>query len=298
MGFREIAAFVVLAAVWGASFLFMRIALPALGPFPLMALRVLLAAVLLYGVGVLFGEPLTTAARLPQIATLGAISAAAPFALWGIAELTLTAATGSIINATTPFFTALCARIWLGERLGRLSAIGAAIAFVGVIIVVGGASLALDRATIVSVCAAFFAAACYGAAGVYAKKAVPTVPSFSLAIGQKAAAGVLLLPVALIRLPRVLPSMNVVLAVLGIAILSTALAYLLYFYLLESVGPTMTQSVTFLVPVFGVLWGALFLHEGIGAPTLCGFAAILLGVAFLFKERGITAADRTKSVKL
>jgi drug/metabolite transporter (DMT)-like permease len=139
----------------------------------------------------------------------------------------------------------------------------------------------LSPIVLLSVGASLAAALSYGFGGVYAKRAFSGLPPLTMAIGQQAGAGLLLLPPAAVSLPGKAPPFAVVLSVLALALLSTALAYLLYFRLITSVGPTSTLTVTFLVPVFGLLFGALFLNEPVGAGMLVGLGVILSSVALV-----------------
>ncbi len=152
---------------------------------------------------------------------------------------------------------------------------------VGVALVVGWTPVALSPVVLLSIGASLAAALSYGFGGVYAKRAFSGLPPLGMSIGQQAAAGLLLLPPSAVSLPGETPSSAVVLSVLSLALLSTALAYLLYFRLITSVGPTSTLTVTFLVPVFGLLFGALFLGEPVGAGMLVGLGVILSSVALV-----------------
>jgi drug/metabolite transporter (DMT)-like permease len=134
---------------------------------------------------------------------------------------------------------------------------------------------------ILSVGASLLAAFSYAVAAVYARRAFTGAPPLTLAVGQQTAAAAMLLPLSVASLPREVPAPAVVVCVLGLALLSTAVAYLLYFYLIENVSPTRTSTVTFLVPVFGVLFGVALLGEPFGPGTLAGMGIILLGVALV-----------------
>jgi len=278
---RDLGALLLLAALWGGSFLFIRLAAPALGPLALMDLRVLLAggALLVYA---------AIARRLPawrswwrRYLILGALNAAAPFTLIATAELRLTASLAAILNATTPLFTALVAAVWLKERVTAPKAAGLALGVVGVAVLVGWSPLPPSGAVLLSVGASLLAALFYGLGGVYAKVAFGGVPPLALTIGQQMGASVCLLPFAALTLPAIRPAPGVLAAVVALALLCTSLGYLLYFHLIRSVGPTKTLSVTFLVPVFGLLWSTLFLREPVGAGTVAGLAIILASVTLV-----------------
>lgn len=173
--------------------------------------------------------------------------------------------------------------------------VGLMLGVAGVAVLVGWNSQPMSRVMVLSVCASLGAALAYGLGGVYAKRAFSGVPSLTMAVGQQAAAAAILLPLAAATLPGEPPSLNVVFSVLALALLSTALAYLLYFRLITNVGPTKTLSVTFLVPVFGVLFGVLFLDEPFGPGTLAGMGIILAGVALVTGVRLAIPGIRPKS---
>lgn len=278
---REVGMLVVLAALWGGSFLFIRVAVPVLGPFALIAARVLLAGVALLAYAHIAGHRPALRARWRDFLALGALNAALPFTLIAAAELRLPASLAAILNATTPLFAAVIATRWTGEPLPRGKRIGLALGVLGVAVLVGWSPLTLDGRTVLAVGASLLAALCYALGGVYAAERFRATPPLTLAIGQQLAAGLLLLTPAAFTLPPARPAPAVALAVAALALLSTALGYLLYFALIARVGPTNTLSVTFLVPAFGLLWGALFLGEAVGTGTMVGLALVLLSVTLI-----------------
>lgn len=281
MRIKDIGALLLLAALWGGSFLFMRIAVPVFGPFVLAELRVALAggALLVYAAASRALPALRTQAK--QFLILGALNAAIPYTLIATAELHLTASLAAILNATTPLFTAVVAAVWLKDRLGAKKRIGLVLGIVGVAILVDWSPLPFGTVVALSIAASLAASLSYGLAGVFSKAAFTGVPPLALAIGQQVGASALLLPFALpaaVVAPPSRPSLAVVCTVLALAVLSTSLAYLLYFYLIVNVGPMGAVSVTFLIPVFGVLWSALFLHERLRVGTIIGLVVILASV--------------------
>jgi drug/metabolite transporter (DMT)-like permease len=280
MNAREFGALILLGALWGASFLFIRVAVPALGPFVLMELRVGLAALALTLYAAMLARTPELRTRWKQFLTIGAVNAAIPFSLIAIAEINLTASLAAILNSTTALFAPLVAA-WIGESLATRQVVGLVSGIVGVAVLVGWDPIPLNAAVLLSVMAMLVASLSYALGGVYAKRTFAGVPSMTLAIGQQAAAAAILLPLALATLPGELPSPAVALSVLGLALLCTAAAYLLYFYLIRSVGPTKTLTVTFLIPVFGLLFGVLLLGEPVGIGTLTGLGVILASVALV-----------------
>src|SRR5690606_10815540 len=278
---RELAAFVLLSALWGGSFIFIRVAVPDLGPIPLMAGRVSIAAVALGLVDVVLRRRLQLGNYWRGLLVLGSVNAAIPFSFIAAAELHLTASLASILNATVPMFAAVVSAIWLKDRLSGKQVVGLFLGLVGVGVLVGWSPLPLDLRTILSVAAMFGAALCYALGTVYARKNMASAPTFTLAIGQQASAALWLLVPAVWLTPTVTLSADALWALLGLGLLSTALAYLLYFFLLARVGPTKTVSVTYLVPVFGVIWGATFLREPITAGMIAGLAIIAFSLVLV-----------------
>lgn len=281
MSAKDLGALVLLGMLWGGSFLFIRVAVPVLGPFVLVELRVGLAALALVLYAVAVGRVPKLRGRWREFVIIGALNAALPFSLISAAEIELTASLAAILNSTTVLFTSLVAAAWMGERLTKGRVGGVILGIAGVAVLVGWDPVALNGPVLLSVGAMLCGSLCYGLGAVYTKRTFVGVPSTALAIGQQAAAAAILLPLAAVSPPAEAPPLVVVLSVLGLALLSTAVAYLLYFYLISSVGPTKTSTVTFLVPVFGLLLGVLLLDEPVGAGTLAGLGIILLSVALV-----------------
>lgn len=278
---RESGTLVLLAALWGASFLFIRIASPVLGPLVLVDLRVLTAGLVLVGVAAVRRRRLDLGALWRAYLRLGANNAAIPFALVAVAALRLPASMLATLNAAIPLFTALVAAVWLGERLTGRKVGGLLLGIVGVGLLVGWSPIPLDLESAAAVGCSLLASLMYGIGGVYTKRRFGGVPALELATGQQLAAAALLAPLALLTVPPSAPTGAAIVATLGLAVPSTAFAYVLYFRLIGRVGPTRTMTVTFLIPGFGLLWGALLLGEPITAGMLAGLAIILASVALV-----------------
>jgi drug/metabolite transporter (DMT)-like permease len=180
-------------------------------------------------------------------------------------------------------FTALASLFFLKEPLNAKKWVGLAMGTFGVFVLVGWSPIPFSTQTAFSALLSILAALSYGCAGVYAKKAFTGVSSLTMAIGQQLGAAILLLPLAIIHVPtKPVPSI-VVYSVIGLAVFCTAIAYLFYFYLLANVGPTKTSSVTFLVPLFGMIWGIVFLNEKITMGMIAGLIIILTSI-FLMSD--------------
>jgi drug/metabolite transporter (DMT)-like permease len=278
---RDLGALFLLGALWGASFLFIRVAVPALGPFALMELRVGIAAAVLALGAALFGRVPKLRARWKEFLFIGTLNAAIPFSLIAAAEIHLTASLAAILNSTTVLFAAVAAAIWAEEPLTPGKLLGVVLGIVGVVALVGWDPIALSGVVLLSVGAILAASLSYALAAVYIKRAFKGVPPLGMAIGQLTGAATSLLPLAIVSLPEDRPTAAVGFCVLGLALISTAVAYLLYFRLIANVGPTSTVTVTLLVPVFGLLFGVVLLDEPFGIGTLAGLGIILSSVALV-----------------
>jgi drug/metabolite transporter (DMT)-like permease len=271
----------LLSTLWGGSFLFIRVAVPALGPFLLVELRVGLAAVTLILYALAIGRMPKIRTRWRSFLVLGFLNAALPFSLISAAEIHLTASLAAILNSTTVMFTAIVAAVWMGDILTARKAVGIVLGIAGVTVLVGWDPLPLNGLVLLAVAAMLIASLSYALGATYAKRSFSGIPPVGMAIGQLGGAVALLLPLAAVSLPDEAPSLVVALCMLGLALLSTAVAYLIYFRLIENVGPTSTVTVTLLVPVFGLLFGVLLLDEPFGFGTLTGLGIILTSVVLI-----------------
>ena len=269
----------LLAAIWGSSFLFLRLGVPALGPLSLIALRVSIAALVL--------SPVLRSAELRKqlhahwraLAIVGLSNSALPFTLFAVGALHLGPGFESILNATTPLWAALMGALWFGAGISRAQGAGLLLGLLGVVGLVGGQAQLTHGISAPAGTAALLAPASYGFAVHYTRRHLGHADPRLIAFASQAfAALLLLLPGALLWPAHpVQPRIWAYVGALGV--LCTGVAYVLYFRLVVRVGAAYAASVTFLIPVFGMLWGALFLHERITPPMLAGCAVILAGTA-------------------
>ncbi|ALT76957.1 DMT family transporter [Paucibacter sp. KCTC 42545] len=268
-----------LAAIWGATFLFMRLGAHEFGPLVMAALRVTVASLALLpllaarqGLGELRRE-------WKPLLVIGLLNSAIPFALFSFAALSITAGLSSILNATTPLWGALIAWAWLRQGLSGWRVLGLALGFAGVLF------LAWDKASFKpggsgwALAACLLATFCYGLAANFSKRYTVHIQPMAVATGSQVFAALLLAVPALFYWPEAMPSAKAWMGVLMLGLLCSALAYLLYFRLMSRIGPTNTIAVTFLIPVFAVLWGFLFLGELFTLHMAAGCAIVLLGTA-------------------
>ena len=283
MTLRNFLELVLLAALWGAAFLFMRLGASEFGPFALAALRVALAAAALLPLLWWRGELPALCQHWRAIALIGVINSALPFVAWAYAALSLNAGFSSVLNATAPLWGALVAWIWWHESLGFSRVLGLLIGVVGV------SWLAWDRIGIQAnadstqvawaITACLAATLLYGISANLTKKLLPGVPPMAVAAGSQAAAALVLALPAASQWPAQMPSLRAWACVALLGLLCTGLAYVMYFRLIAQVGPAKAISVTFLIPVFGLLWGGLFLGEVVSAAMLVAGTVVLLGTA-------------------
>lgn len=278
----DLARLVALGAIWGSSFLFMRVSAPALGPVIMSDARILVAAAALLAYHRLIGFDPEWRRWGRQYVVVGLMNSAVPFVLYGYAALSLSVAVMAVINATSPMWGALVAALWLKERLRRGRMLGLAIGVAGVALV--SKPPPGEPLEALSLVAALGAAFLYGITGIYLKRFAPEAPGRGMAVGTMVAAGLMLLPVAALSPAPVAVTPAVVGAVLALGLLCSAIAYLLYFRLLTDIGAAGTLTVTYLVPLFGVLWGALFLDEALTLSMLAGGALIVLGTLLVLRN--------------
>jgi drug/metabolite transporter (DMT)-like permease len=226
-------------------------------------------------------NPLDLRARWKHYLVIGIINSAIPFTLIATSELYLTAGLAATLNATTPLFGAVVAALWIKEALTKKKVIGLVLGLFGVSVLVGWSPFPFSATLAVSVAASLAAAACYGIGGVYTKVYMHGASSKAVATCSQLGAALFLLPLTFVAPSKHAPTPIVFLSVIALALLGTAVAYLLYFWLIEHAGPTRALTVTFLAPIFGVLWGTVLLSEPLSLSTFIGFGIILMGTGFV-----------------
>ncbi len=284
MSAPEWAMLLSLSVLWGGSFFFTHVALSALPPFTLVVLRVGLAALILNAIVPLAGSRMPREARVwAAFLGMGLLNNVVPFCLivWG--QTHIASGLAAILNATTPLFTVVAAHaLTSDERMTGNRLAGVLIGLGGVVVMVGPVVLAGLGTDLLAQVAVLGAAVSYAFAGIFGRRFRRMgVPPMATAAGQVTASALLLLPVALVvdrpwTLP--MPGASVWGAVLGIAALSTALAYVLYFRILASAGATNLLLVTFLIPVSAIMLGALVLGERLDPRHDLGMALIGCGL--------------------
>jgi len=269
-----------LSVLWGGSFFFAKVVLTALGPFTVVFGRVALAALVLN-----LARPQRRDAPWRTYFAMGALNNVVPFALifWG--QTHIASGLASILNATTPLFTVLVAHALTDdEKMTAPKVVALVAGFAGVAVLIGPSAFMTPTVDVWGQVACLGAALSYAIAGIYGRRFLALgIPPLDAAAGQVTASSILILPIMLIAEPPwaigVLPPLSVWAALAALALLSTALAYILYFRILAVAGATNLLLVTFLIPVTSILLGAVFLHERLEPRHFAGMALIGLGLA-------------------
>ncbi|EHA1075363.1 MULTISPECIES: DMT family transporter [Vibrio] len=265
-----------LAAIWGGSFLFMRVAANTFGPAYLIEFRVTFAAVALLLIAVYLKKKLTLTAHTKHFFIIGLFNSAVPFLLFAYAAQTLNASTLAILNSTAPIWGALVGFAWYRSPLTAKPVLGMLIGIGGVAVLVGLDTSTIGEEAMLPIAASLMASFSYGIATNYTKNA-PQVPAFDNAHGSMWAAVIWVLPLLPFLPMRAEPSHFEWSSVVTLGVVCTGFAYLLYFRLVSDIGPASALTVTFLVPVFGILWGYLVLDEPVGSNTIIGTILVLSG---------------------
>ncbi|PTY01242.1 DMT family transporter [Opitutus sp. ER46] len=273
-----------LAATWGASYLFLQLGAGEFGPLALAGVRAAGAALVLLPGVVRREARAALRGHLCPVALLGVINSALPYVLFAYASLTLSAGLTALFVALTPLATAAFGAWWGEERLTRGRFAGMALGVAGVAWLASGKLGVKPGATGVpalAIAACVVGTALYGFSTVYARRRLRAIAPLTVAAGSQLAAAAVLAPAAVWAWPDVVPGAGAWAAAAGLTVLCTALAYLVFFRLIQRVGPARTSVVTLLIPAFGLGWGVLFLGERVSVGLLGGCGLILFGTALV-----------------
>ncbi len=274
----------------------MRVSAPEFGPVAMIFLRVGIASLVLIPLVVFSGDVKSLAVKAVPLAMVGLLNSAFPFCMFAFAALSVTAGFSAMMNATAPMFGAVFAYFWLKDRLSMSRIAGLLIGTIGIIILVWDkisfkAGLGWSD-TSLAVGAILLATCSYGLSANYTKVKLAGVKPLTVAAGSQFYSTLMLLPLAIGLWPTKSISTHAWTSVIALAVVCTALAYVLFFRLIAALGPSKAISVTFLIPVFGALWGFLFLNEGITLNMAIGCAVVLLGTAL---TTGLLSFDKKLS---
>ncbi len=278
---NDIFRLVLLAAIWGGSYVFIRMIVPVFGAVGTMWLRILIGGLALLVYAAATRAELGLRQWWKQYLVIGLLNSVIPFTLISYAMKTLPAGYGAILNALSPVFAAIFAALLLQEKLTGLRIFGMILSLAGVAMILNLGPVPVNAETLIAAGMSILATISYGYISVYAKKHAKGAPNMGVATGALILPALLATPLAAPFTVWVEPSMSALLALAGLGIFCSGVAYVLYYGLVRDVGPTKAISVTFLIPLFGVLWGVLFLGERFTVGAAVGGAVVLLGMALV-----------------
>ncbi len=292
---RDALLLLLLSAIWGSSFMFIKLGVEELEPSVVVLGRLVVGVAVLLpflvgrgGLGVLRGA-------LVPVLVLAALNNALPFWLLGFAETHLDSGLTAVIQAAAPIVTVVLAtRIDPSQRVTGARLAGVGVGFVGVALLVGGQR----GGDLVGALAVVGTATCYAASVLYAGRTVRHVPPLQLSIGQLGLAALLMAPLGLAQLPAELPDTSTILAVAALGALGSGIAYLLYFTIIASAGASRAILVTYLVPAFALVYGAVFLDEAVTPQALAGLTLVLAGTALATGLARSRSARRRRTTSL
>lgn len=280
MNLRYFFELIALAALWGASFLFMRVAVPEFGPIWLIAWRVFLAGLVLLPVLIHQGLLEDLQKHAKTLLIVGIFNSALPFLGFAYATTILTGGFTSILNATVPLFGVLLVLLGINkEQLSSAQIGGFLLGFTGVGILLGWHTSTTSPYFWLAVLASLTAALLYAISATYIKRRLVGVSAVVIAVGSQLAATLVFIPLLPFSMPATLPSLKAILALVALAVFSTAVAYLMYFRLIRMLGAARAVTVTYMIPLFAMIWGTLLLHEPITWDMIVGCVVILAGTA-------------------
>lgn len=282
---KQITLLVLISSLWGASFIFMKILSPIFGPILVSSLRLLGAALFLFIYMVLSKMKIAFKGNILFFITIGLINSAIPFVMYSFASLNIDASLSGTLNSSSPMFGALFGYLLLKNKLEVKQIVGLVIGFIGVMVVSSASLGSGSTGVILSVLACLFAATCYGLAGTLIKKRIIKVDPTSLTFGALLFAGLFLLPFSFFYDITTTIQVNHILYMAFFAILCTAVPFIIYFQLIQDVGAVKALMVTYLMPLFTVLWSYIFLAESAGINVYIGLVVILIGVYLISRKR-------------
>ena len=290
---------IILGALWGASFLFMRTGSPEFGAFSLILIRASVAAIFLVLLMLFIRrhEMQQIRTHWKHLVILGLTNTAIPFTLFAWATLSLEAGLTATLNSTAPMFGALVALVWLKDKIAAGTALGLIVGFGGVFILMSE-KISEDVLLLLPILGALLASTCYGFAACYSKLYAAGMKPLAVATGSQVSASIMLIIPGVMTWPETMPSVSAWRDVITLGIACTGVAYILYFRILAREGVSKALSVTYLVPLFAFIWGWWFINEQVTQTIMLGAATILLGVALttgMLKLPGKRALPKTES---
>ena len=275
---RDYIELLILSAIWGSSFLFLRIASPEFGPIFLIEMRVASGLIVLLPICLLLGKIQELKENWKMIFILSLSNMTIPFCLFAYSALNVGAGILSIINATVPFFTAIIAFLVYQQRMTRYGLIGLMVGFMGVAVLVFDPSESSGVTNDLAIPSALFACVLYGVALNIVSHKLQGVSGISITTGALFFSTIVLIPFAVIERPEVMPQGSVWFSVLALGVVCTGFGYILFYRLIARIGSQQAIMTTYLIPIFSILWGNLFLAESITLFMIFGGMLVLMGV--------------------
>ena len=266
-----------LAAIWGSAFMFIKISAVVFGPILLVTLRLLIAGLVFMPFLLRESKRQLFKPYFPSILIIAIVSNAIPFSMFAYASLSATSNMLGILNGTTAFLTTVIAYFWLKEFVTSKQIIGLILGFIGVLILVNPSN---GSTTFIASMCAMIGSLCYAFNAVYLQKYHSNSDKIVLIGWSMLFGGLFMIPLASLNLPNAMPDINSILALLWLAVISTGLGYLAYVRLIDKIGAVKTATLTYLLPVFSIIWGAIFLQEKITLIILGGFIFVMMGMYF------------------
>ena len=271
----------ILGAVWGSAFMFIKIATPELGPIALVNIRLAVAGLIFIPFLLQKKYLKHFKSNIKNILVLSIVNTALPFSLFAFASLESSSNMLSILNGTTAIMAVVISTIWLKVKLNVYQIMGVFVGLFGIIVLANPDNIYIStKATIFCLGAAF----CYALSANYIQKFAHKTNTTVLIGWSLVIASILLIPLTLLNLPSQFPSPKVIFSILWLGVISTGIAFLGYVRLIEKIGAVKTATVAYFIPVFGVIWGYIFLSEPITLQILIGMMLILTGIIFTNKR--------------
>tara|TARA_Y100000741_G_scaffold316534_1_gene262869 strand:- start:21 stop:881 length:861 start_codon:yes stop_codon:yes gene_type:complete len=266
-----------LAAIWGSAFMFIKISAVDFGPILLVTLRLLIAGLVFMPFLLRKKKRSLFKAYLPAILIIAIVSNAIPFTMFAYASLGATSNMLGILNGTTAFLTTIIAYFWLKEAVTSKQIIGLFFGFIGVLILVNPSN---GSTTLMASLCAMIGSLCYAFNATYLQKYHSNSDKIVLIGWSMLFGGLFMIPLASFNLPNAMPDTNSILALFWLAVISTGVGYLAYVRLIDRIGAVKTATLTYLLPVFSIIWGAIFLQEKITIFILGGFIFVMMGMYY------------------
>ena len=279
MKLRNFCELLLLSAIWGSSFLFLRIASPAFGPIFLIEMRVLSGLLVLLPVFFVMRKYQEFKLHWKMILLVSLLNMAIPFCFFAYSALNMGAGLLSIMNATVPIFTAMVGFLYFRQRLSQLGFAGLVVGLLGVAILMSESRGESGITSDLAIPAALFASILYGIAINLAAHKLQGVSGITITTGSLFFSSAILLPLAIRSRPEVIPEGVIWLSVLSLGIVCTGFGYVLFYRLIAEIGSQRAITTTYLIPLFSIFWGSLFLGETLSVAMFLGGVTVLLGVA-------------------